>query len=114
MLAIKLKRIGKKHQGSFRIVVGEKRDNMSGRFADDLGWWNPRTDKFEVEKEKALDWIKKGAQPTPTVHNLLITAGALKGKKIPVHNKPKKSAETAAAPAAPSSAEVMEGKPAAA
>ncbi len=66
---------------------------MVGRFTDDLGWWNPRTDKFEVAKDKTLDWIKKGAQPTPTVHNLLITAGVLSGKKIPVHHKPS-TAET--------------------
>ncbi len=103
MLAIKLKRIGKKHQGSFRVVVAEKRSKMVGRFTDDLGWWNPRTDKFDVVKERALEWIKKGAQPTPTVHNLLITAGILSGKKIPVHHQPKKSAEVAA-PAAPAAA----------
>ncbi|MCL4403938.1 30S ribosomal protein S16 [Patescibacteria group bacterium] len=97
MLAIKLKRVGKKHQGSFRIVVAEKRSAMKGSFTDDLGWWNPRTDKYDVEKERALEWIKKGAQPTPTVHNLLVTAGALKDKKIPVHKVPKKAAEEAAA-----------------
>jgi small subunit ribosomal protein S16 len=91
MLAIKLKRIGKKHQGSFRVVVAEKRSKMVGRFTDDLGWWNPRTDKFDVVKERALEWIKKGAQPTPTVHNLLITAGILSGKKIPVHHQPRRA-----------------------
>ena len=118
MLAIKLQRIGKKHQGSFRIVVAEKRSAMKGRFTDDFGFWNPRTDKYEVEKERALEWIKKGAQPTPTVHNLLVTAGALKDKKIPVHKQPKKSGEAATAQpvpaqaAAPAPAETTASKPA--
>ncbi len=113
MLAIKLKRVGKKHQGSFRIVVAEKRSAMKGSFTDDLGFWNPRTDKMEVEKAKALEWMKKGARPTPTVHNLLVTAGALEDKKIPVHKRPKKAAEAAPAPAAPTSAPSVDKAPAA-
>ena len=90
MLAIKLKRIGKKGQATYRIVVAEKRSKMTGTFTDDLGWWNPHQNKCVMATEKALDWIKKGAQPTATVHNLLVKKGALKTEKIELHKKPAK------------------------
>jgi small subunit ribosomal protein S16 len=97
MLTIKLKRVGKKHQASFRVVVLEKRTKLNGRFTDDLGWLDPRTDKFELDKKKAEHWVKVGAQPTPTVHNLLVKAGVLSEKKIAVHKQPKKKVEEAKA-----------------
>ena len=99
---LKLKRIGKKHQASFRLVVDEKRHKMVGTNVEDLGWYNPRVDKFEFKKERIDHWLKVGAQPTDTVHNLLVTAKILSDKKIAVHKKSKKAAEAApaAAPAA--------------
>ena len=87
MLAIKLQRVGKKKQASFRIVIAEKRSKMDGRFIDNLGFLNPHTDKFEINKEKISYWLKVGAQPTDTVFNLLIKAGILKGPKKAVHKK---------------------------
>lgn len=103
MLAIKFKRIGKKHQASFRIVVTEKRTKLNGRYLDDLGWLNPHTDKFELEKKRAEHWLKVGAQPTDSIHNLFVKAGIISAKKIAVHKKSKKVVEeakpTAAAPA---------------
>lgn len=90
MLAIKLKQIGKKHQKTFRIVVAEKRSKMSA-VIDDLGFWNPHTNKFEVKKERVEHWLKNGAQPTDSVHNILINAKAIEGKKIPVHKIVKKA-----------------------
>lgn len=93
MLAIKLRRVGKKGQGSFRIVVKEARSKMVGRFTDDLGWFNPRTDKLVLDKERAKHWISVGAQPTDSVHNLLIRTGVVRGAKIPVHGKKKGEAE---------------------
>ncbi|MDP3974738.1 MAG: 30S ribosomal protein S16 [Candidatus Jorgensenbacteria bacterium] len=91
MLAIKLKRIGKKHQASFRLVVMEKRSKLQGRFIEDLGWANPRTDERQVDAERASYWLKVGAQPTNTAWNLLVKAGVAKGKKIAVHGKSKKT-----------------------
>ncbi len=93
MLAIKLRRTGKKHQASFRIVVSEKRSKVKGRFVEDLGWFNPRNDEVQMNNERALYWMKSGAQPTDTVHNILIRVGAIKGKKIPVHSISKKKQE---------------------
>lgn len=101
MLAIKFKRVGKKHQASFRVVVTEKRTKLNGRYVDDLGWMDPHADTFDVKKEKAERWISVGAKPTPSVHNLLVKAGIIAGAKVPVHARSKKNAaeEAAAAPA---------------
>ncbi len=91
MLAIKLKRIGKKKQAAFRIIVAEKREKMAGRYAEDLGYFNPHSNQFNINKEKTAHWIKVGAQPTDSVHNLLVKAGIIKGAKRPVHKTPLKS-----------------------
>ncbi|MBI4993759.1 30S ribosomal protein S16 [Candidatus Wolfebacteria bacterium] len=91
MLAIKFKRIGKKHQPSYRIIVNEKRSKMSGRFIEDIGWYNPSSKEFKVDKERALYRIKTGAQPTDSVYNLLVKAKIVEGKKRPVHKIVKKT-----------------------
>ncbi len=90
MLTIKLRRIGKKHQASFRIIVSEKRSKLDGRYVEDLGWLNPRNDEVKVNNERAEYWLKNGAQPTDTVHNLLVKIGLIKGPKRAVHAKSKK------------------------
>ena len=90
MLAIKLKRVGKKKQASFRIVVKERRSKMQGNSNEDLGWFNPHTNEVKLDGEKALAWMKKGAQPTDSVRNLMVRTGAIKEEKIPLHKKPKK------------------------
>lgn len=86
MLAIKLRRIGKRKQPSFRIIVGEKRSKTSGRFVDDIGWINPITKRYAIDRERAAHWLKSGAQPTNTVHNLLVKSSLLKGKKRAAHH----------------------------
>lgn len=93
MIAIKLKRIGKKHQAAFRVVVMEKKSKLTGRYIEDLGWLNPHADKFDIKKERAQYWIKVGAQPTDTVYNLLIKSGVIKGAKKSLHKKTKKQGE---------------------
>ena len=102
MLAIKLKQIGKKQQHTFRVVVAEKRSKLSA-VVEDLGFWNPHTNKFGVNKERVQHWIKNGAQPTDTVHNILITGKIIEGKKIPMHRTPAKT-EEAPKPEAPQEA----------
>ena len=93
MLKIKLKLIGKKHQRSFRIIVQEAREKLKGKFVEDLGWWNPHFDKFEIKKDRVLYWLKKGAQPTDTCYNLLIEAKVIEGKKRSVHKTKRKKKE---------------------
>ncbi|MDO8585314.1 MAG: 30S ribosomal protein S16 [bacterium] len=110
MLTLKLQRIGKKHQASYRLIVGEKREKLNGKQLEDLGWYDPRADKMNFNKERALYWISKGAQKTDTVHNLLIKAGVIEGKKIAVHKQPKKKEgeKTAEAPKAEAAAPAAE------
>lgn len=100
MLAIKLQRIGKKKQASFRVVIAERRSKLNGRSIEDLGWMNPRTNTFQVNKERVKHWVSVGAKPTDTVHNLLVKASVIEGKKIPKHKKYVKPIEVAVAPAA--------------
>ena len=91
MLTIKLKRIGKKNQASFRVVVLEKRSKLNGRYVEELGFLNPKSDEINLNKERIEYWLKVGAQPTDTVHNLLVKNGLIKAAKIAVHKKKKLS-----------------------
>lgn len=100
MLAIKLQRIGKKHQPSYRLVVQEKREKLGGRYAEDLGWYNPMLKKHEFNKERIAYWLKVGAQPTDTVHNLLVKGGVISGPKIAAHKRAKNKKEESPAGAA--------------
>src|SRR3989344_8052269 len=97
MLAIKLQRIGKKKQPSYRIVVQPKRSKLNGRFIEDLGWYHPVTKKSQILVNRLEYWLKTGAKPTPTVHNLLGREGVIKAPKIPVHKKIEKKKEIEAA-----------------
>ena len=100
MLAIKLQRIGKKHQPSYRIVVQEKREKLGGSSVEDVGWLNPLLKKHELKRDRIEHWLKIGAQPTDTVWNLLVSAGILKAPKRAVHKKAKAKKEGEAAPSA--------------
>ena len=92
MLAIKFKRIGKKGQASYRIIVIEKRSKVFGRFVEDLGWYNPHTKESKIDKERTGYWVKIGAQPTDSIHNLLVKTQIISGQKKAVHKKSKKPA----------------------
>lgn len=112
MLAIKLRPIGKKKQRSFRVVIAEKRSKLKGKFIEDLGWYNPHTDLFSLRADRVKFWVASGAQPTDTVHNILISAKILEGAKIPVHkkSKEKEGKESVSKPqSAPPSSEEKEG-----
>ena len=90
MLAIKLQRVGKKHQPSFRVVVAERRSKLSGPPVEDLGAYDIRTKKLDAKKDRVEHWLKVGAQPTATVWNLFVSHKLAEGKKIAVKmNKPK-------------------------
>jgi len=96
MLAIKLQRIGKKHQPSYRLVVAESRSKMAAPPVEDLGSYNPFTKMVTLKKDRATHWVKMGAQPTTTVHNLLVAQGVLTSKKLAV--KMPKAVEKVAEP----------------
>lgn len=87
MLAIKLQRIGKKHQPSYRLVVAEKRSKLGAPPVEDLGSYNPSTKAVNVKGERVNYWIKNGAHPTITAHNLLVKNSVISGKKVAVKMK---------------------------
>ena len=90
MLTIKLQRIGKKHQPGFRLVVAEKRSKLGGPPVEDLGSYNPFTKQGGFKKDRIEHWIKSGAKPTISSHNLLVRTGVLKAKKVTIKlKKPK-------------------------
>lgn len=104
MLRIRLQRRGKSGYAAYRVVVAERGAPVKGRFVADLGPYNPHTDAFIVDKEKALEWINKGAQPTPTVHNLMVEHKIIKGKKVTSWRPKKKEGEATATASAPAPA----------
>jgi len=69
---IRLTRIGAKKQPFYRIVVADSRSPRDGRFIEKIGTYDPKSDpsKIEVDRDKALEWIGKGAKPTNTVRKL--------------------------------------------
>ncbi len=73
MLAIKLTRMGAKKRPFYRIVVAEKRSRRDGRFVEMLGYYDPGKDPAEikVDRERVEFWMRRGAQPTDTVRQLL-------------------------------------------
>lgn len=82
MLKIRLKRIGKKGQAFFRVVVMESTRNRGSKAIDDLGAYNPHIkDAVSIDKEKALKWIGSGAQPTETVLQYFVKLGISKPSK---------------------------------
>lgn len=74
---IRLTRMGSRKQPFYRIIVADIRSPRDGRFIEKIGTYDPKSDpsKIEVNKEKALDWIKKGAKPTNTVQKLFDKIG---------------------------------------
>lgn len=114
MLAIKLRRIGKKNQPSYRIVIGERRSKVRGKYTEDIGWYNPKSKENTINTERARHWLEKGAQPTESVHNLLVRTGVIKGKKHPVHSgAPVKQEESPVSPEAEKTDETAAGEGAA-
>ena len=79
-VSMRLMRFGGKKSPFYRIVVSDRRTPRDGRFIDQVGTYDPKKDPVEVrfKEEKAIQWLKKGAQPTPTVRQLLIRSGILK------------------------------------
>jgi small subunit ribosomal protein S16 len=87
MLAIRLKKRGRKHQPSFRIVVAEKRSKRDGREVEDIGFYNPISKAFNVKEDRVKYWLSVGVQATPTVWNLLVKHKIINAPKIPIKIK---------------------------
>jgi small subunit ribosomal protein S16 len=79
-MAVKLRlmRMGKKKQPTYRVVAADSRSPRDGRFIEVLGTYEPRSEpsRINIDNDKAVDWLRKGAKPTETVEKLLKLSGA--------------------------------------
>ena len=78
MVKLRLMRMGKTKQPTYRIVAADARSPRNGRFIEIVGHYNPRTDpsSITVDNDKAVAWLLNGAQPTERVEVLLKKSGA--------------------------------------
>lgn len=98
MVKIRLKRLGYKRNPIYRIIVINSREKREGRAIAELGFYNPRRKELRLDKAAALEWIKKGAQPTETVQYLIDNCdenGALIKKAVEEKKLSKKAAAKA-------------------
>ena len=79
MVRIRLRRIGLKGQPSYRMIVADSEAPRDGAFLEIVGFYNPRTkpETVEVNEERALHWLRVGAQPSESVARLLTKRGTL-------------------------------------
>jgi len=99
MVKIRLRRTGAKKKPSYRLVVADSRAPRDGAFIAVIGHYNPLTDPetIVIDEEKALGWLKQGAQPTDTAARLLAKAGIIEESEA---RKEKMKAGTVAEPKA--------------
>lgn len=88
MLMIRLQRVGRKNDPSFRVVVVDSRKAAkSGQAIEVLGSHDARHDRTELKAERIKYWLSVGAQASDTVHNLLVKKGVKEGKAVDVSSK---------------------------
>jgi small subunit ribosomal protein S16 len=88
MLMIRFQRIGRKNDPAFRIAVLEKTSGpKAGKYVELVGTYNPKTKDTNIQSDRIQDWVKKGAQISPSVKNLLIKEGIMEGTKTAVVSK---------------------------
>lgn len=115
MLTIRLSRIGKRKQPTYRIIILEKKKDPFGDYLELLGNYNPRTKEINLKVERIKYWLSVGAETSNTVYNLLVKEGIIEAKdkkrsvKITKKRKARKEgkvAEASLSAKAPSKAEV--------
>ncbi len=89
MLKIRLRRVGAPKKPSYRVVIARSQAPRDGAFIEIIGHFNPLTDPetFDIDADKAKEWLAKGAQPTDTTARLLVKAGIIE-KPVPKKEKP--------------------------
>ena len=82
-VVVRLRRIGKnpKKRPHFRITVFDQRRGRDSRFIEEIGFYNPVTEAIKIKRERLDSWIKKGAQLSTTVKNLLKKSNAISQKE---------------------------------
>jgi len=70
---IKLARVGALHRASYRLIVTDSHRATDSKFIEIVGFWNPipEQEELQLKKERIMDWLKKGAQPTDSVKKIL-------------------------------------------
>ncbi len=106
-----MQRTGRINTPSYRIVVLEHASSpKAGKYVEKVGTYDPKSKQRALDTERIKYWISVGAQPSPTVHNMLVSLGVIDAKKInvlPKYKEPVKeevAAETAPAAEAPAEA----------
>ncbi len=90
MLKIRLQRIGRKNDPSFRVVLTDsKNSTKSGKFLEIVGTYNPKAGEKVFNIDRIKHWISKGAQVSDTLHNFLVHDKVIEGKKKNVLPKKK-------------------------
>ncbi len=107
MLKIRMQRVGRINMPSYRIIVVEHTEGpKTGNIVEKVGTYNPRSKERVIDADRVKYWMSVGAQPSDTVHNMLISLGIMTGKKINVlpkfvaPEKPVEETPVASAPAA--------------
>ncbi|MCR4391690.1 MAG: 30S ribosomal protein S16 [Candidatus Acetothermia bacterium] len=88
---IRLMRVGKRKQPSYRVVVVDAAEKRDGRTVAEIGYYNPLAQPAEVavDVEAALAWLQKGAQPTPAARRLLSRSGVMRAWHEARYGRPK-------------------------
>lgn len=82
MLMMRLQRVGRRNDPSYRILVVDKKTGpKSKNHIDQVGSYSPKLGSIIIDKEKAKKWIDNGVQPSDTVYNMLVTQKVIEGKK---------------------------------
>ncbi len=95
MVKLRLQRIGRRNDPSFRVVAQDIRSAPSGKALEIVGFYNPRLKQQDIDTEKVKKWLSQGAQATDTVHNLLVSEGVIKSAKRDVVGQRSQQAEEA-------------------
>lgn len=114
MLMMRLQRVGRKNNPTYRIVVVDKRTGpKSNKSVDHLGSYEPKQGTITINKDKAKHWLSHGVQPSDTVYNMLVSQKVIEGKKrnalpkkSPIIDEEKLKAEAEAKAAAEAEAKV--------
>ena len=79
MVRIRLRRVGLRHQPTYRVVVADKESPRDGRFLEIIGIYNPRSEPFtlEVKEDRVYHWMSNGAQPSESLEKLFKSTGIL-------------------------------------
>jgi small subunit ribosomal protein S16 len=84
MLRIRLSRGGRKNAPVYKVVVAEASSPVKGKFVEALGMYNPMTKEQNIKADRVQYWISVGAQPSRTVHNLLVRHSIIEAPKVKV------------------------------